>query len=67
LIFLGIINGGLGLQLASDSPAYNRAGMIVYSVLAGVLGGGLLALVLYTVIGGGKGEAKEKVLNERTV
>lgn len=33
-ITLGIINGGLGLKLANDSP---RAGFIAYGVIAGVV------------------------------
>ncbi|KAK0623972.1 hypothetical protein B0T14DRAFT_406985, partial [Immersiella caudata] len=38
LLLLGIINGGLGLQLAKESPAYSEPGMIVYSILAGLAG-----------------------------
>lgn len=34
LILLGIINGGLGLQLADDS----MSGMIAYGVVAGIVG-----------------------------
>ena len=48
LLILGIINGGLGLQLASDSPAYSRAGEIAYSVVAGVGGLILLAIIAFT-------------------
>ncbi|EFY94379.1 eukaryotic cytochrome b561 domain protein [Metarhizium robertsii] len=48
LLILGIINGGLGLQLASDSPAYSRAGEIAYSVVAGVAGLMLLAIMAFT-------------------
>jgi hypothetical protein len=33
-ITLGIINGGLGLRLADDSP---RSGFIAYGVIAGVM------------------------------
>jgi len=46
LILVGIINGGLGLKLASDTPAYSRAGTIAYSVLAGVMGTLLVAMVI---------------------
>lgn len=46
LILLGIINGGLGLQLASGSPAYSRAGMIVYSVLAALVGSLLMIIIV---------------------
>lgn len=43
-IILGIVTGGSGLALASDSPAYSRAGMIVYSALSGVFGIALVGL-----------------------
>jgi len=46
LILLGIMNGGLGLQLASGSPTYSRAGMIVYSVLATLSGFPLVVIVV---------------------
>ncbi|KAK5659321.1 hypothetical protein OQA88_1414 [Cercophora sp. LCS_1] len=61
LIILGIINGGLGLQLASESPAYSQAGMVVYFVLAGIAGVSLISLVVYVMqgrCGGGKAEAE---------
>lgn len=54
LIFLGIINGGLGLRLARDTPAYSMAGTIVYAVFAGVFGGFFFGLVVYVVMGGRK-------------
>lgn len=54
LIFLGIINGGLGLRLARDTPAYSMAGTIVYAVFAGVFGGFFFSLVVYIVKGGRK-------------
>ena len=38
LIILGMVNGGLGLHLASDGQAYSKAGMIAYAVLAGISG-----------------------------
>ncbi|KAK4442821.1 cytochrome b561/ferric reductase [Podospora aff. communis PSN243] len=60
LLFLGIINGGLGLQLAKGSPAYSEAGMIVYSVLAGLSGVSLLGLMVYVYVRkgiGAKGDA----------
>ncbi|PKS13191.1 hypothetical protein jhhlp_000536 [Lomentospora prolificans] len=47
LILLGIINGGLGLQLARSSPAYSKPGLIVYSVLAGLVGLALLGLFFW--------------------
>jgi len=48
LVILGIINGGLGLQLAQlIGTSYSRAGMIVYSVLAGVIGTSLIALAMF--------------------
>lgn len=69
LIFLGIVNGGLGLYLASDTPAYSRAGTIAYSVLAGTSGTVLLALVLYTLADarGEKGEAEGKASGKGVV
>jgi low temperature requirement protein LtrA len=51
LILLGIINGGLGLKLASDTPAHSLAGVIVYSILAGVVGLMLLGLIFVVVTG----------------
>lgn len=45
LIILGMINGGLGLQLASDGPAYKMAGMISYAVIAGISGVGFLSVI----------------------
>lgn len=46
LIVMGIINGGLGLQLAANS----MAGKIVYSVLGGIVGAALciMAIVVET-------------------
>ena len=40
MIICGIVNGGLGLQLASNS----KGGMVGYSVVAGVVG------VLYSLL-----------------
>jgi hypothetical protein len=42
LIIMGIINGGLGLQLAANTPA----GKIVYSVLGGIAGTTLCVMAL---------------------
>ena len=42
LIIMGIINGGLGLQLAANTPA----GRIVYSVLGGIAGTALCVTAL---------------------
>ncbi|KAK0653133.1 hypothetical protein B0T16DRAFT_444171 [Cercophora newfieldiana] len=53
LILLGIINGGLGLQLASGSPVYSKAGMIAYSVLAGLSGLSLLVIIVVSFFGAG--------------
>ena len=33
--------------MAADTPAYSRAGTIVYSVLGGAVGAGLLALIVF--------------------
>lgn len=57
LILLGIVNGGLGLKLSSDSPAYSRAGTIVYSVLAGIMGAVVIGLV---ILGGAKKVGQKK-------
>lgn len=46
LVLLGILNGWLGLQLASGSPAYSRSGMIVYSVLAALAALALLLIII---------------------
>jgi len=54
LIVFGIINGGLGLRLARDTPAYSMAGTIVYAVFAGVFGGFFFGLVVCVVMRGGK-------------
>ena len=43
-MILGIVAGGSGLALASDSPAYSKAGMIAYAVLAGIIGVALVGL-----------------------
>jgi hypothetical protein len=44
------------------TPAYSRVGMIVYSVLAGVFGCGLVLLVVWAVVVGGlKGRGGKKV------
>lgn len=43
-MLLGIVTGGSGLALASDSPAYSKAGMVVYAVLSGMIGIGLVGL-----------------------
>ncbi|KAK1772790.1 hypothetical protein QBC33DRAFT_522492 [Phialemonium atrogriseum] len=59
LILLGIDNGGLGLHLASDTPAHSRAGTVVYSVLAGIVGAGLLALITLVTVGR-KGRKSER-------
>lgn len=45
LIILGMINGGLGLQLATDGPAYKTAGMIAYAVIAGISGVAFLSAI----------------------
>lgn len=42
-IILGIINGGLGMELSGVSTAY----MIVYSILAGVMGSAYLGAIVY--------------------
>jgi len=59
LILLGIINGGLGLQLASGSPAYSRAGMIVYAVLAALAGFLLVVLIATSFRPAGKARKVE--------
>ncbi|KAK3312690.1 integral membrane protein [Apodospora peruviana] len=59
LLLLGIVNGGLGLQLALGSPEYSEVGLIVYSVLAGVAGLLLLGLIAY--VGKTKGNQGAKV------
>jgi hypothetical protein len=62
VVTLGIINGGLGLLLASDAPAFTgfapKEGQIVaYGVVAGVM---WLAWVVAAVIGERRRAAKEK-------
>lgn len=42
-IILGMVNGGLGMQLSGVSTAY----MVVYSVLAGVMGAAYLGAIVY--------------------
>jgi len=61
LLLLGILNGGLGLQLASGSPAYSRAGMIAYSVLAAVAGLALLGLIVHAHVAKTKADQRAKV------
>jgi hypothetical protein len=46
LILLGIINGGLGLQLAANT----KRGMIAYSVLGGITGASLCALIAFVEV-----------------
>jgi hypothetical protein len=46
LIVLGIINGGLGLQLAGNS----KTGMIVYATVAGLVGAVYCAAVLVSFV-----------------
>ncbi|PGG95506.1 hypothetical protein AJ79_10017 [Helicocarpus griseus UAMH5409] len=43
LILLGIINGGLGLQLAGNT----KAGTIVYGVVAGLVGAACFSMVVF--------------------
>ncbi|KAK6331819.1 hypothetical protein TWF718_002360 [Orbilia javanica] len=58
LIILGIINGGLGLQLADNTTG----GTIAYSVVAGVLGlAWLAASALYYIRGGSKAVLNAKL------
>ena len=57
LILLGIVNGGFGLKLSSDSPAYSRAGTISYSVLAGIMAAVVIGLV---ILGGVKTVRQKK-------
>jgi len=61
LLLIGILNGGLGLQLASGSLAYSRAGMITYSVLAEVAGLALLGLIVYIHVAKTKANQRAKV------
>jgi len=51
----------LGLQLASGSLAYSRAGMITYSVLAEVAGLALLGLIVYIYVAKTKANQRAKV------
>ena len=62
LITLGMLNGGLGLLLASDAPAFTgiaptRAQIIVYSIAAGTMWLLWVAAAIY-------GERKRKVLRK---
>jgi len=41
----GVVNGGLGLQLAANS----HNGMVAYSVVAGVMGALYIAIVIFRV------------------
>jgi hypothetical protein len=47
LILLGIVNGGLGLQLAANT----KGGTIAYSILGGVTGALFCALIVYVEAG----------------
>lgn len=47
---LGIVAGGSGLALASDTPAYSKAGMIAYAVVAGISGVALLGLFTWVEV-----------------
>jgi hypothetical protein len=60
LILLGLINGWLGLQLASGSPAYSHAAMVVYSVLAALAAFALLVVILVASFWKGGQEKGEK-------
>ena len=60
LIILGIINGGLGLQLAANTTG----GEIAYGIVAGVVGVTYLAIILISMVrkrGVPTGETGEKV------
>ena len=46
LVLLGMINGGLGIQLANDTTG----GKISYSVVAGISGTAFLGLVIWSEI-----------------
>ena len=60
-IVLGVVTGGSGLALASDSPAYSKAGMISYAVLSGVFGIALVGLWTWVEI---NNRGPKKVANE---
>ena len=59
-MILGIVAGGSGLGLASDTPTYSKPGMIAYAVLAAVAGVALLALWTWV-------EVKQKRRPEKAV
>lgn len=61
---LGIVAGGSGLSLASDSPAYSKGGMIAYAVLAGISGVALLGLWTWVEV---KQRGSKKSENEGSV
>jgi hypothetical protein len=50
LVLLGIVNGGLGLGLASGGVAYSEAGMIIYTICSGFAGLVLVALMAYIMM-----------------
>ncbi|RFU34041.1 hypothetical protein B7463_g2312, partial [Scytalidium lignicola] len=56
LIILAIVNGGLGLQLATESSA----GKIAYSVVAGVVGVVYFAVVIFVALKTRREEQREK-------
>lgn len=55
LIALGIVNGGLGLQLANNT----RPGTITYGVAAGVIGVGYCVVMFLVEVRNGRRQAGE--------
>lgn len=60
-IILGIVAGGSGLALARDTPAYSKAGTIVYASIAGIAGVALLGLFTWVEV---KRVGSKKILTE---
>lgn len=56
LILLGIVNGGLGLQLANNT----RPGTIVYGVVAGLVGVGYCGVMLLVEVRNKRRQTGEK-------
>lgn len=55
LILLGMINGGLGLQLANNT----KGGKIAYIVVAGLSGAAFLGLIAWSELGKVKSRAEK--------
>lgn len=55
LIFMGIINGGLGIELAKGGPGESRTGMIVYIIAAAVGATSLLVVMIFVTIRDARG------------